>query len=356
MLSSEFKVEIIGPMFGDKIWEPLSNHNKIRIKYIKCKNPMNFYIELNKFLKLIGGDIIYASKPLLTSFGLGLIKKFIYSVPLILDIDDRDIAFYLFNSKLKTIKYFIDPRMLLNPINPISTLSFEKLRFIADRITVAGENLRRIYGGTVIPHARDEAIFNPENFHKKEQKSKLGFSDKTVVFFFGSFGPYREHKGVDDLIKSIILLNNPNVVGFIGGCDDTTIGYLRRNFGKYIFPHPKIRFTDLPRILSIADIVVIPLRPTPAGRYQVPAKLFDAMAMEKPIIATNVSDIPMILQNSGYIVEPNNPSHIAQMIKHIIQNPQEAGAKGRMARKLFLKTYSYSAVRKKMIPLFENLL
>jgi len=51
------------------------------------------YSKLNDFAKRIDADAVYASKPLLTSFGLGLLKKLREHVPLVLDIDDWEMGF-----------------------------------------------------------------------------------------------------------------------------------------------------------------------------------------------------------------------------------------------------------------------
>lgn len=84
---------------------------------------------------------------------------------------------------------------------------------------------------------------------------------------------------------------------------------------------------------SITDLVVIPQAERAASHGQVPAKIFDAMAMPKPIIATNVSDIPEILDGCGWIVEPENPRQLAETIQYVFDHPAEAKQKGkRLAR------------------------
>lgn len=62
---------------------------------------------------------------------------------------------------------------------------------------------------------------------------------------------------------------------------------------------------------------------------QMPAKIFEAMAMAKPIISTNVSNIPEILQDCGWIVEPENPIQLAKTIKYVFDHPVEANARQR---------------------------
>ena len=72
-----------------------------------------------------------------------------------------------------------------------------------------------------------------------------------------------------------------------------------------------ISFTCIPSCLHAADLVVLPQKKTKQSYGQIPAKIFDAMAMAKPIIATNVSDIPQILDSCGIIVEPDDITALA---------------------------------------------
>ena len=94
----------------------------------------------------------------------------------------------------------------------------------------------------------------------------------------------------------------------------------------------KISFDKLPEYLSAADIIAIPQRLTSDSVGQMPAKLYDAMSMAKPIIATRISDIPEVLDDCGYLVNPGKPIELAEAIRYILHHPDEASKKGRAAR------------------------
>jgi len=48
------------------------------------------------------------------------------------------------------------------------------------------------------------------------------------------------------------------------------------------------------------------------------------MAMAKPVIAANVSEIPEILNGCGWVVEPENPRQLAETIQYVYEHPIEA--------------------------------
>jgi glycosyltransferase involved in cell wall biosynthesis len=97
---------------------------------------------------------------------------------------------------------------------------------------------------------------------------------------------------------------------------------------------------------------VIPQRKNFASVGQVPAKVFDAMAMAKPIIATNVSDLPEILDGCGWIVEPENPEQLAETIQYVLNNSQEADIIGQKARQKCIEKYSWDVMDKILMRVF----
>jgi glycosyltransferase involved in cell wall biosynthesis len=112
----------------------------------------------------------------------------------------------------------------------------------------------------------------------------------------------------------------------------------------------------VPSFLSAADVVVVPQRRTPDTEGQVPAKLFDAMALGRPIVSTRVSMIPEILSGCGVVVEPGQVSALAGAMARLIDHPGEAQALGARARERCVERYSFEAARRALFPLVERVL
>jgi glycosyltransferase involved in cell wall biosynthesis len=64
------------------------------------------------------------------------------------------------------------------------------------------------------------------------------------------------------------------------------------------------------------------------------------MAMAKPVLSTKVGDIPDILGETGYLVDPGCPEQIAEQIQLIFADLQQAEARGRKAREICVEKYS----------------
>lgn len=360
ILKKNYEVEVIGPAFGKEIWKPLRNVCDFDIKMVKGHPNGSF--ELKKMLGLISGDVIYASKPLISSFGVALIKKLVTGKPVVLDIDDWEPGFGKeFYDSLRWQKKINDFRKSIFNFNSYYyTVVLNKFIRFADTITVSGNVLHSQYGGTIIYHGRDVDTFNPDRFCKSElkiiylpNKSKSSF----VVCFIGTPRP---HKGIEDVINAIGLLRKNDLLLLIVGMKDNDYcNSLRRiatnlDIKENIVFFPEQPFGKLPEFISISDLVVIPQRKRAASYGQTPAKIFDAMAMEKPIIATNISGIPEILEGCGWIIEPESPTKLAKAIQYAFNNPSEAIKMGLEARKKCKQNYSWDILEKRLMKVFEK--
>ena len=101
---------------------------------------------------------------------------------------------------------------------------------------------------------------------------------------------------------------------------------------------------DMPKYLAVADLVCLPQLDTPYARAQIPAKVFEAMAMEKAIIATSVSDLPEILSGCGLIVPPGDVDSLSKAIERLAMDVEFRETLGKAARARCIKHYSWDAM------------
>src|SRR5437667_376247 len=99
-----------------------------------------------------------------------------------------------------------------------------------------------------------------------------------------------------------------------------------------------------------------PLRATSDTVGQVPAKIFDAMALGRPVVSTRVSMIPEILEGCGLLVEPGDVPGLAAAIARLLDSPGEAEALGARARERCVERYSFQSARRDLFPLIERVM
>lgn len=145
ILQRHYKIEIVGPLFTEKIWPPVAKDKTITYKFIKITGRIKAYWELKDLLRLVKGDIIYAVKPLFTSFGIGILLKIIKKKPLILDIDDWQMGFVKeYDKGIGFVRrYIFSAIQFYNMASYWNSLIGENLTYFADEITVSNNFLKK---------------------------------------------------------------------------------------------------------------------------------------------------------------------------------------------------------------------
>jgi glycosyltransferase involved in cell wall biosynthesis len=348
-LARHHDVELVGPARQGTIWYPLKDLD-IPIKSFPWKRYPAFVPTIRQMLRAIDGDVVFACKPMPTSFGVGLLKKWTSGKPLLVDIDDWEVGFFYHTGFWGKVGRFLN---FSNPNGLPHTWLMEKLVKFADAITVSNGFLQNRFSGTLLYHCRDTSLLDPNKFDNDRAKEKLGLKCKKVVMFLGT---PRAHKGVDDLIAAMKKIDRPDACLVIIGAEKGCQGFQGKLAEDQLVILPMIPFKELPKHLAAADVVVIPQRKTSDTVGQMPAKIFDAMAMAKPIVSTRVSDIPDVLGDCGYLVEPGNIQQLAEAMEHIFDHPEEALAKGKKVRERCIVHYDIKGLENKLLELVDKVM
>jgi glycosyltransferase involved in cell wall biosynthesis len=135
----------------------------------------------------------------------------------------------------------------------------------------------------------------------------------------------REPKGIQYMLKALpaILDKNPNSHYLIVG--DGDYGASLRDLAAGLALHEHVTFagrrTDIPALLSIGDVFVLPTL-----KDALPTVLIEALAAGIPIVASNVGGVPEIVEDgvNGLLVSPENPAELTRACLQILQNREFA--------------------------------
>ncbi|HIC90041.1 MAG TPA: glycosyltransferase WbuB [Anaerolineae bacterium] len=351
VLQRDYEVEVLGPTFGAGIWPPCDTGEFTYQTVPGCNFPC-FFLSMRELLHRARGDVIYAVKPRLSSFGVGLLIKWTRGTPLVLDIDDWDLEG---EYTIHCWRRVLGLARLYNPYANAYLHLLERFFPVADAITTVSTMLQQRFGGVLVPHGRDTDYLNPARYSGRALRQKWGLDDRKIVMFLGTPRP---HKGLEDLIAALHTLTDLQVTLVIVGVDwsdpyTDRLAALGATRVRLLGMQP---FTEIPRFLAAADIVALPQRDVPFARAQVPAKIFDAMAMARPVVATAVGDLPQILEGCGLIVPPGDVSALTEAIRRLVLNAPLAEELGRRARQRCIERYSWDVMEQTLQELFQNLL
>jgi glycosyltransferase involved in cell wall biosynthesis len=351
LLEPAFEVEVWGAQFdryGAGVWPPLRN-SRIPIHSFTGRAFPSHLETMYEVSRRIDADAIVVSKPRLPSFMLGALAKQRWNRPLVLDVDDFEPAFFAQDggidvSDVLASRTALHDHDLKLPFGRIWTQVCETVIGAADRVTVSNVELQARYGGTIVPHARDERLFDPSKYDRGRVRDALGFGDDDRVLFLG--GTPRAHKGLNELLDALERLDDPRYRVMVFGTREfeQLKGALGRK-QRWVTALPYQPFDELPGLVAAADLACVLQTPShPVARYQMPAKVTDAMAMGVPCLVTPVPPLRPLIDKDVVNVHTGEMP-LEDRLRAVFDDEQATKGRAAAARDVFLDSYTFEAVR-----------
>jgi glycosyltransferase involved in cell wall biosynthesis len=292
------------------------------------------------------GNILYAIKPRVSSFGMALWCR--GRRRLLLDIDDRETEFRAEYDASHPVPWSRRARRQIKRARNVDDAGYTRwMEELCGRANVVTANTRALcehFGAIHVPSAKDTTVFDPARFDDDACRRDLGLDGFRVIMFPGT---PRAHKGVEDALEAIDMLGWSNTRLVLVGGRNVEPRYARlldERYGRWIVRLPRFGVEQMPAVVAAAHVVVVPQRDTAVARAQFPMKITDAMAMAKPIISTRVGDIEWALEGAAYLVAPSSPREIAAALERVFTNTDEAARLGRQARRRCEEQFSTTTV------------
>ncbi len=250
----------------------------------------------------------------------------------------------------------IRTRHLSTPIgkNPLSRLIYN---ILPDAVITTGEAIRE----KMIKHNRfnpDKIISIPtgvdlEKFNPKKVQPVLNKGS----FLIGMISVLRSWKGHKYFISAVpeILERIPEARFYIVG-DGPQKENIRRQIEEMGLENKIFMLgyrKDIPEILASLDVIVHPS----TGHEGVPQTILQALAMQRPIVATNVGGIPEVIRHceTGLLIPPETPRAITEAVIMLYKNPQLVQKIASNGYKLVTKRYSLEAMLDRIEEVYNSL-
>ena len=194
---------------------------------------------------------------------------------------------------------------------------------------------------TMIVNGVNTDHFQPDAAARTLMRDELGLSSQTKLI--GMFARYHPQKDHDNFIRAagILLKRNPFIHFVLAGEGiDNTHKQLQNKISRDgIQDHFHLLGSrqDMPRLNAGMDIVTL----SSSYGEALPMTLCEAMSCGTPCIATNVGDTAALIGNTGLVVEPNDPSALADAWQTILElSDMEYNNLCHQARQRILEVYN----------------
>lgn len=207
-----------------------------------------------------------------------------------------------------------------------------------------------------IPNGADTDFWLPSsNLNKLRQELKL--QDKFVVLYIGAHGISH---ALMKIIESAEQLQNEKEIHFLfvgAGAEKPLlvdrVKSLNLNNVSFHEPVPKEEVADY---YAMADVCLVPLRNIPLFDTFIPSKMFEIMAMQRPVIGSVGGEAADILTRSGgaVVVPPEDSGAISEAICLLKADPESCRLMGERGRVFVEKNYSRKILADKYIDVMNE--
>ena len=206
-----------------------------------------------------------------------------------------------------------------------------------------------INSGVELEKIKDLSLEERQNL-----KRQLGIPERSFVV--GTAGRLEPVKGPEFLMEAAkdILSNYPQTYFVFAGD-----GPLRQRLERKAYElgiNTNMRFlgwrNDVTRVISIYDIFVFPSLNEGMGRV-----LVEAMALGRPVVASNVGGIPDLVTHgkTGFLVPPKDPGQLVRYIQVLIEDEGKRKRLGQAGKEMALN-FKIEIMVEKIAELYDELL
>jgi glycosyltransferase involved in cell wall biosynthesis len=363
-LEPDYETEIIGPDFGRGVCSlyqgsfPFTSVPAGRLYRLP-----DYLWERRRLARAIGGNVVIAVKGFASTVPVALSLKKARGIPVAVYLDEWDGALWHEKSTSEKIRNWLAHGH--HPMEPCYHPWVERRIRKADLVLSTTTWLQRRFGGEILHAGVDCGFFEPQPADQVAAlKKSLGLAGCNVIVFGGVVRP---HKGVEEILEAMMHVARKDLRLLVVGpvtehlealMNDARFGGLVKVAGDAIDSGTSLNsdiHRQMPLYLDVGDLVILALRDTPLAQSQMPIKIFEAMAMAKPVIGTAVADLPHLLKDSGWVVDPGDSEALARAIQYALDHPEECRARGARARQVCVEQFNREIVGNQFKSLMRSL-
>jgi len=195
-----------------------------------------------------------------------------------------------------------------------------------------------------LPNGVNLSSYNLDNVRPNGFREKYKIEPNDLVFFYG--GILGHAQGLEIIINVATRFKNDPVKFVLMGSgplkDELTNLAKQLNLSNVLFAEPVSR-TEMACVISEIDVSIVPLRKLDLFLGAIPSKIFEILAMEKPILLGVDGEAKQLFiteGETGWYFEPENIDDMEIRIREIIQHPELVKMYGKNGRKYVSKKFN----------------
>ena len=187
-----------------------------------------------------------------------------------------------------------------------------------------------------LPNGAELKYYKPGR-EKGNWRDENGFGPDDFLAFYG--GILGHAQGLEVILKAASRLSNNNAIKFIimgsGPLKEKLIDLKKELDISNVFFFDTLPKIHIPNVLEAIDASVIPLKKLELFKGAIPSKIFESLAMKKPIILGVEGEAKELFIEEGHcgvFFEPENENDLAEKVLYLAENRSMLDELGQNAR------------------------
>lgn len=300
-------------------------------------------------------DVIIASSPPILVPFIGYFLSKIKNSPLVFEVRD------LWPESIIQISD-VDNRLIIGILKKLEMFLYQKAQMIIvvtesfkSFITKLGIESDKI---KIVKNGVDLELYDPNKIDVFPE-SIAHLKKKFIVSYIGNHGMAQ---GLNTIIQVAIKYAEKSNIHFLfvgDGAEKPQLEQKSRelNLSNVTFTG-QIDKQEMPGYYAASSVILVPLRNLPLFQTVIPSKIFEIMAMEKPIVLSVPGEVKNIVVNdakAGLYAEPENIDDICDAILELFNSSEKRAEMGRNGRKFVEKYYSRIKLAEKYLEYLKKM-
>ena len=214
----------------------------------------------------------------------------------------------------------------------------------------------------VIKNGVDLELFSPDRSPGPEAGRIPGLENTQGKFVVSYVGTHGMAHGLDIVLRAAELLRDePNVLFLLVGDGAERARLLKQRdimrLDNVVFleQQPKTR---MPAIWAVTDVSLVVLKDQPLFRTVIPSKIFESMAMMKPVILGVRGESEALLEESGagICIQPESEAQLARAVRRLYADADERRAMGFAGRKFVQENFDRKMLAARYVELLAKVI
>ena len=232
------------------------------------------------------------------------------------------------NQRLLSLAYNLEAKCYIK-----STLITGQTQGIVDDIKRRFPNKKAYW----LPNGVNVNFYNPERIEDSDFRERNNFKSTDLLLFYGGILGYAQ--GLEIILKAAKLIEDKPDVQFIiqgsGPEKDKLVNLKAELKVTNVHFFDPVSKSEMPSIVKAIDVALVPLKNLPLFQGAIPSKVFEALAMKKPLLLGVDGEARQHFiekAQAGLFFMPENEEDLAKQILNLFNNPDKLHEMGINAR------------------------